>query len=185
MLNRVDYRVNVNGYIHTYHANILRLYVERKTEASHCLLSAEASMLLSQDDDDESDEYSLEDCTFPSNKEIETYRDVSISDELTDEQKKEVKELLAKYPDVLTSIPGKTELLEHDIKLSTAEPVRSKGYPLPYKTREIMESEIDEMFELGVIEPSISPYSSPIVLVPKKDGLVRFCIDFRKLNKVT
>ena len=48
-----------------------------------------------------------------------------------------------------------------------------------------MESEIDEMIELGVIKPSISPYSSPIVLVPKKDGSVRFCIDFRKLNKVT
>ena len=46
VLNRVDYRVNVNGYIHTYHANILRLYVERKTEASHCLLSAEASIPL-------------------------------------------------------------------------------------------------------------------------------------------
>ena len=71
VLNRVDYRVNVNGYIHTYHANILRLYVERKTEASHCLLSAEASIPLREDDDDESDEYSLEDCTFPSNKEIE------------------------------------------------------------------------------------------------------------------
>ena len=48
-----------------------------------------------------------------------------------------------------------------------------------------MEYEIDEMIELGVIEPSISPYSSPIVLVPKKDGSVRFCIDFHKLNKVT
>ena len=170
MLNRVDYRVNVNGYIHTYHDNILRLYVERKTEASHCLLSAEASIPLREEDDDESDEYSLEDCTFPSNKEIETYRDVSISEELTDKQRKVVKELLVKYPDVLTSIPGKTELLEHDIKLSTAEPVRSKGYPIRYKTREIMESEIDEMIELGVIEHSISPYSSPIVLVPKKMG---------------
>ena len=48
-----------------------------------------------------------------------------------------------------------------------------------------MESEIDEMIELRVIEPSISPYSSPIVLVPKKDGSVRFCIDFRKLDKAT
>ena len=110
VLNRVDYGVNVNGYIHTYHANILRLYVERKTEASHCLLSTEASIPLREEDDNESDEYSLEDCTFPpSNKEIETYQDVSISDELTDEQRKEVKELLAKYPDVLTSIAGKTE----------------------------------------------------------------------------
>ena len=109
VLNRVDYRVNVNGYIHTYHANSLRLYGERKTEASHCLLSAEASIPLREEDDNESDEYSLEDCTFPSNKEIGTYRDVTILDELTDEQRKEVKELLAKYPDVLTSIPGKTE----------------------------------------------------------------------------
>ena len=132
VLNRFDFPVNVNGYIHTYHANILRLYVEQKTEASHCLLSAEASIPLREEDDDESDEYSLEDCTFPSNKEIETYRDVSISDKLTDKQRKEVKELLAKYPDVLTSLPGKIELLEHDIKLSTAEPVRSKGYPIPY-----------------------------------------------------
>ena len=145
MLNRVDYRVIVNGYIHTYNANILRLYVGRKTEASHCLLSTEASIPLREEDDDESDEYSLEHCTFPSNKEIETYRDVSILYELTDKQRKEVRELLAKYADVLTSIPGKTELLEHDIKLSTAEPVTSKGYPIPYKTREIMESEIDEM----------------------------------------
>ena len=178
-------RVNVNSYILRYHAKILRLYVERKTEASHYLLSAKVSIPLREEDDDESDEYSLEDCTFSSNKEIETYRDVSILDELTDEQRKEVRELLAKYQDVLTSIPGKTELLEHDIKLSTAEPVRSKGYTIPYKTREIMESEIDEMIKLGLIEPLISPYSSPIVLVPKKDGLVRFCIDFLKLNKVT
>ena len=48
-----------------------------------------------------------------------------------------------------------------------------------------MGTEIQDMLDLGVIEPSISPYSSPIVLVPKKDGSVRFCIDFRKLNKVT
>ena len=41
------------------------------------------------------------------------------------------------------------------------------------------------MSDLEVIEPSVSPYSSPIVLVPKKDGSVRFYIDFRKLNKVT
>ena len=132
VLNRVDYHVIVNGSIHTHHANILRFYVERKTEVSYCSLSAKASIPLREEDNDESDEYTLEDCIFPSKKEIETYRDVSISDELTDEltdeQRNEIRELLAKYPDVLTSIPGRIELLEHDIKLSTTEPVRSKDY---------------------------------------------------------
>ena len=91
VLNHVDYRVNVNGYIHTYHANILRLYVKRKTELSHCLLSAEVSIPL-REDDNESDEYSLEDCTFPFKKAIQTYRDVSISDKLMEEQRNEVRE---------------------------------------------------------------------------------------------
>ena len=66
-----------------------------------------------------------------------------------------------------------------------SEPIRTKGYSIPYKTRSVMETEIQDMLDLGVIELSISPYSSPIVLVPKTDGSVRFCIDFRKLNKVT
>nr|KAG5712664.1 hypothetical protein BaRGS_029719 [Batillaria attramentaria] len=49
----------------------------------------------------------------------------------------------------------------------------------------IVEKEVKTMLELGVIEPSKSNYCSPVVLVSKKDGSVRFCIDFRALNKVT
>ena len=93
--------------------------------------------------------------------------------------------LIEQYPDVLTSVPGRTDLIQHDIKLSTSEPIRSKGYPVLFKARDVMDSEIKELLELGVIGKSVSPYSSPVVLVTKKDGSVRFCIDFRKLNKVT
>ena len=82
-------------------------------------------------------------------------------------------------------MPGHTDLIQHDIKLLTSEPIRSKGYPVSFKARNAMDSEIKEMLKLGVIEKSVSPYSSPVVRVPKKDGSVRFCIDFRKLNKVT
>ena len=59
-----------------------------------------------------------------------------------------------------------------------------RDYPVPFKARYVMVSEIKEMLELRVIEKSVSPYLSPVVLVPKKDGSVRFCIDFRKLKKV-
>ena len=56
------------------------------------------------------------------------------------------------------------------IKLLTTEPKTSRKYPMPYKIREVMEAEIQEVLDLGVIEPSVSPYFSPIVLVPIKDG---------------
>ena len=183
IVNRMDYKVDVDGVVGTYHANMLKQYVERKTVTSHCLLSAEANVTVDEETDTE--EFGLDDCAFPTAKQPQSYNDVSVSDALTSEQRAEVEALIEQYPDVLTSVPGRTDLIQHDIKLSTSEPIRSKGYPVPFKARDVMDSEIKEMLELGVIEKSVSPYSSPVVLVPKKDGSVRFCIDFRKLNKVT
>ena len=162
---------------------MLKQYVERKTVTSHCLLSAEANVTVDEETDTE--EFGFDDRVFPTAKQPQSYNDVSVSDALTSEQRAEVEALIEQYLDVLTSVPGRTDLIQHDIKLSTSEPIRSKGYPVPYKARDVMDSEIKEMLELGVIEKSVSPYSSPVVLVPKKDGSVRFCIDFRKLNKVT
>ena len=182
-VNRMDYKVDVDGVVGTYHANMLKQYVERKTVTSHCLLSAEANVTVDEETDTE--EFGLDDCAFPTAKQPQSYNDVSVSDALTSEQRAEVEALIEQYPDVLTSVPGRTDLIQHDIKLSTSEPIRSKGYPVPLKARDVMDSEIKEMLELGVIKKSVSPYSSPVVLVPKKDGSVRFCIDFRKLNKVT
>ena len=48
-----------------------------------------------------------------------------------------------------------------------------------------MQKENDNMLHLGIIEPCNSPYSSPLILVPKKDGKLRPCVDFRKINKIT
>ena len=182
VVNRMDYKIDVNGVVSTYHANMLKQYVERRNELSHCLLSAEA---IESVDDEDNEDFPLDDCTFPTAKKPESFRDVSISNTLMSEQRKEVETLMKQYPDVLSSLPGRTDQIQHDIKLLTSETIRTKGYSIPYKTRSVMETEIQDMLDLGVIEPSISPYSSPIVLVPKKDGSVRFCIDFRKLNKVT
>ena len=183
IVNRIDYKVDVDGVVGTFHANMLKQYVERKTVTSHCLLSSEANVTVDEETDTE--EFGLDDCAFRTAKQPQSYNDVSVSDALTSEQRAEVEALIEQYPDILTSVPGRTDLIQHDIKLSTSEPIQSKGYPVPFKARDVMDSEIKEMLELGVIEKSVSPYSSPVVLVPKKDGSVRFCIDFRKLNKVT
>ena len=56
-------------------------------------------------------------------------------------------------------MPGRTDLILHDIKFSTSEPIQSKGYSVPFKARDVMDSEIKEMLELGVIEKSASPSS--------------------------
>ena len=121
IVNRIDYRVDVDGVVGTYHANMLKQYVERKNVTSHSLLSAEANVTVDEETDTE--EFGLDDCAFPTAKQPQSYDEVSISDAWTSEQRAEVKLLIEHYPDVLTSVPGRTDLIQHDIKLSTSEPI--------------------------------------------------------------
>ena len=123
VINRMDYKIDVNGVVSTYHANMLKQYVERRNELSHCLLSAEA---IESVDDDDNEDFPLDDCTFPTAKKPESYRDVSIADTLTSEQRKEVETLMKQFPDILTSLPGRTDRIQHDIKLLTSEPIQTK-----------------------------------------------------------
>ena len=62
---------------------------------------------------------------------------------------------------------------------------RQPMYPNPFALRETIEKELKELLEMGLIEPSQTPYSSPVVMVRKTDGSNRFCVDYRKLNHVT
>ena len=130
VVNRMDYKIDVNGVVSTYYANMLKQYVERRNELSHCLLSAEA---IESVDDDNIEDFPLDDCTFPTAKKPESFRDVSILNTLTSEQRKEVETLMKQYPDVLSSLPGRTDEIQHDIKLLTSEPIRTKGCSIPYR----------------------------------------------------
>ena len=100
----------------------------------------------------------------------------------------EVHQLLCCYSDVFSTGPediGCTDLVKHHINTGQAAPVRQPPRRLPLAKREEAEKAVREMKERDVIEPSASPWSSPIVLVQKKDGGMRFCVDYRKLNDVT
>jgi hypothetical protein len=64
-------------------------------------------------------------------------------------------------------------------------PIHQKPYRQALTKRKIVEEEISKMLKEGVIRPSSSPWASPVTLQPKKDGSIRFCIDYRKVNAVT
>ena len=64
-------------------------------------------------------------------------------------------------------------------------PIYSKQYPASNYDQEIKFQETQKLLELGQIEESTSPCSSPIVLAKKKDKTIRFCIDYRRLNAIT
>ena len=194
VLNRMDYRVKVGSKTKTYHANLLKLYVTRDRSGvvdddpddKDGKADLAAIAVIQPEIDDEigvvDDEQILE---LGSTRQKESYRDVKISEDLTQEQRQETLDLLKTYSDIFTERPGTTHLVEHKIETTNSEPVRVRPYGLPYATRNIIQEEIDSMLESGVIEESDSPYNSPVVIVKKKDGSNRFCIDFRRLNSIT
>ncbi|UYV66998.1 hypothetical protein LAZ67_4003622, partial [Cordylochernes scorpioides] len=75
--------------------------------------------------------------------------------------------------------------VKHRIHTGDHHPIKQRPYRVSKREREIMQKEVDTMLERKVIQPSESPWSAPVVLVKKKDGTWRFCVDFRRLNHIT
>ena len=80
---------------------------------------------------------------------------------------------------------GETDLTQLHINTAEATPIRQPARRIPFAVREEVDRQLERMQEMDVIQPSNSPWASPIVLVKKKDGTMRFCVDYRQLNAVT
>ena len=80
---------------------------------------------------------------------------------------------------------GRSNRVEHVIDTTENRPIQQHPYPSAWKAREVIQDQVNEMLNYGVIEHSNSPWASPIVLVKKKDGSWRFSVNYRKLNAVT
>jgi hypothetical protein len=109
-------------------------------------------------------------------------------DLLPEPYRKQVAPLLLEYQDVFSKHPGdlgRTRKVYHKISTGDADPIRQPPRRLPVHRQNEVRKHLDQMLEEDIIQASDSPWAAPIVLVSKKDGSTRFCVDYRRLNAVT
>ncbi|XP_076451106.1 uncharacterized protein LOC143286993 [Babylonia areolata] len=174
-----DYRIAVKGTPRLYHANLLKRYTRRE-ECS----AAVAPVVIEETEDDHTGSFSSQGIPLLPLQAEETWKDVSVHTNLTSSQKQEIMGICQSASGVLTDLPLRCTVGECELVLEDITPVRVRQYPLPHSQYDVIREEVQSMLKMGVIEPATSPYSAPIVLVKKKDGKVRFCVDFRRLNRV-
>ena len=167
-LGPVTYELEMPGKRKTrqvFHINLLKEWHERELPLSHQLMVRSV-----REDEDAPEQF------FPSQV-PNTEPDLS---HLTAQQAQELQAIILEG--MFSEQPGRTAVVEHDIQLKDSKPVRQRMYRIPERLLPALKEELEAMKQLGVIERSYSGWSSPVVLVPKKDWSLRFCIDFRQLN---
>lgn len=100
-------------------------------------------------------------------------------------EKRQLEGILLNWPTVCTDDLGQTSVIKHQIVTTDSIPVWKRPYLVPINKQKFIDEEIESMLNKGIIRPSTSPWAAPIVLVPKKDGSVRFCVDYQSLNAKT
>lgn len=107
---------------------------------------------------------------------------------LSHSQVQSLKSLLQKYSGIFSKHSedrGHTGIIKHHIHTGDATPIKQRAYRVTPEQRAEIQTQVDNLLKAGVIEESYSPWAAPVVLVRKKNGTWRFCLDYRKLNAVT
>ena len=129
--------------------------------------------------------------TYPAD--IEVHRKVELQDvNITDKHRQAFKDLCTEFKDIFSMDSGgirKTPLLEVEINTGDSLPITQKPYTLPLKHTEWVQRKLEMLEKAGVIVRSVSPWASPIVVVPKRTapGVTpkqRLCVDYRALNNL-
>ena len=111
------------------------------------------------------------------------------SGDLDGDQRRRLAEVLLEYADIFpvpgNPLTGHTDAVEHDINTGDRSPIRCAPRRMSPQKMKREEDCVADMLTGGQIEASDSPWSSPVVLVTKKDGGTRFCVDYRQLNDAT
>ena len=172
-VTNVDYEIRIKDQLKVFHINNLKKYNDQSVESNIC-----CSIISEEIKED------IEEIATVNTQGQQTYKDVNL-EKLTHEQAYEMAKIIHRHKGIFSDLPGKTNVIQHDIIVTDDKPVRLKPYTIPIHLRDNLQKEIDELVSMGLIEPSNSAYASPIVLVKKKDKTIRLCVDYRKLNNVT
>lgn len=108
-------------------------------------------------------------------------------DSLTQAQRQQLDKIKLLYDQINTDKVGlgKTHLIQHEINTGDSPPIKQKYYRLSPDKLTALETELDRMLKQGIVEPSHSPWNSPVVMVEKSNGDLRLCLDSRKVNSVS
>ena len=107
---------------------------------------------------------------------------------LDEEQKRKFQEFMERYQNLFiwdNDSFGRTSVVTHRIDTGTANPIKQRFYRTSYQNQTFIKEEVQRLLKAGLIVPSSSQWTSPVVVVEKKNGKKRLCVDYRKLNGVT
>lgn len=178
------------------HVNMLKAYYDREKHDCDKQVTDNAAVLVTSEvlsvekDDAKAVEDGLllrntpQQCSKLDNSVILTELTSHLS-HLSDEKMHEVIELITSFPSLFSDVPSQTSVLQHDIDVQDAKPIKQHAYQMNTVKRSAMKKETDYLLENGLAHHSYSSWSSPCLLVNKPDGSFRFCTDFRKVNAVT
>ena len=164
-----------------------------------------------QDNSDNDDNVSLPSVHLLTTEQLADREDSNISVDIVNEQEKErmsrlfkvlnieesnlmvdetalLRELVEEYSDIFaldSTELGTTELVTHSIDTGDSHPIRQPLRRIPFALQRTMEEMVQKMLAQGVIQNSNSSWTSPVVLIKKKDGSHHFCVDYRRLNGLT
>jgi len=157
------------------HVNMLKEYVERDWKVMYLNTTVDPSTILLNNEND-----------HDFGPDTSTQHDTFSLIHFPGRDREQLQSLLNQNPHIFNDNPGKTHLCTHTIELKPGtRPIRLTPYRVHPEKSVHIRKEFDLMIKMGVIEESNSPWASPVVLIPKPDGSIRFCVDYRRLNDVT
>ena len=159
------------GFMQIQSIEISEIMTETSTEPSSIFYEDNVNEVLKESEGEDKRE-SIEKKFITSPTDIEVYRKVELEDaEITDEQQQAFKNLCTEFNDIFLTDSGdigKTPLLEVEIDTGDSLPITQKPYTLPLKHTEWVQRELEILEKAGVIVRSVSPWASPIVVIPKR-----------------